>query len=292
MVVPIRVYRSESAARPRPSFRPFARLGLIAAAFSAACATAEPDPPCAPPALLFGAPNAATGLDAASCAPECEFCESGPWVQPTYTSLDFSTWRAWTLLDPPRAPATDPYEEPPPAAPSAEAVCAMVPEGGGYRLRDFPSSADAVEAGGSVTHFGRCGLCSTLADLAVYASTPDLTEPVRSCGLENLGGDHASLAACIAALGFTEPCASIWAYNTQHTRQRCLSHCLEAIDAPYNEADGSLNPCLQCDEDESGAVFSAIAGRTRRNTGLASSICRPCSEVRPLEHRYGEPPGQ
>ena len=62
--------------------------------------------------------------------------------------------------------------------------------------------------------------------------------------------------------------------------------CMADLDAPYNNADGSLNDCLQCDEDESGAVFKAVAGRTRRNTGLASSICRPCSEVKPLIHDY------
>jgi hypothetical protein len=165
----------------------------------------------------------------------------------------------------------------------------MVPDGATYRLRDFASAAGALDAGGQVTHFGVCGRCSTLADLAVYASVPDLTEPVRACGLANLDGDVPALTSCIAAIGFTEACASIWAYNTLHTRDACLSECLEALDAPYNQADGSLNPCLQCDEDESGAVFAAIAGRTRRNTGLASSMCRPCAEVRPLEHT-GAPP--
>jgi hypothetical protein len=43
---------------------------------------------------------------------------------------------------------------------------------------------------------------------------------------------------------------------------------------------------LQCDEDRSGAVFKAIAGRTRRNSGLPSAICRPCSTVTPLVHVY------
>jgi hypothetical protein len=36
----------------------------------------------------------------------------------------------------------------------------------------------------------------------------------------------------------------------------------------------------------SGPVFKAVAGRTRRNTGIASALCRPCSEVRPLLHDY------
>ena len=133
-------------------------------------------------------------------------------------------------------------------------------------------------------------MCSSLVDLAVYAENTDLTDPVRACGLANMDGDVAALTTCIAEIGFTEACASIWAYNTLNTRDACLSECLEYLDAPYNQADGSLNPCLQCDEDASGAVFLSVAGRTRRATGLASSMCRPCSEVRPLEHGYG-PPG-
>lgn len=97
----------------------------------------------------------------------------------------------------------------------------------------------ALEAGAKPTHFGRCGLCSTLADLAVYIEVEDLTEPVRSCGLAHLRGP---------------PEAHL--------------------------------ECLRCDEEQSGDVFKAIAGRTRRNTGLPNAICRPCSEARPLIHDY------
>ncbi len=60
----------------------------------------------------------------------------------------------------------------------------------------------------------------------------------------------------------------------------------EAECQPYQLPDGALNPCLQCDEDRSGPVFKAVAGRTRRNTGIASALCRPCDEVSPLVHRY------
>jgi hypothetical protein len=66
----------------------------------------------------------------------------------------------------------------------------------------------------------------------------------------------------------------------------CLEVCLELLDAPYHLPDGSLNACLQCDQEMSGDVFEAVAGRTRRNTGLTSALCRPCAEVRPLVHVY------
>ena len=55
----------------------------------------------------------------------------------------------------------------------------------------------------------------------------------------------------------------------------------------YHTPDGALNPCIQCDEDESGPVFKAVAGRTRRNSGLASALCRPCESVASVTHQYG-----
>ena len=42
----------------------------------------------------------------------------------------------------------------------------------------------------------------------------------------------------------------------------------------------ALNDCLQCDEDEAGPVFKAVAGRTRRRSGLESAIARPCSKAK------------
>lgn len=258
-------------------------LLLACADHAATCADAAT---CAPQVALFGAPNEATGLDASRCAPTCADCGGEPWTQPAWTADDLARWRAWTLIDPPAIPADDPYAA---AAPAVDdmAVCAFADAGQGrYRLTGYPDAQQAERAGAQVTHYGTCGLCSSLQDLAVYAATPDLTAPVRDCGLQHLTGTVEELSACIEALGFTAPCARIWAYNTLHTRDACLAVCAADLDAPYNQPDGSLNPCLQCDEDESGAVFKAVAGRTRRNTGLASSICRPCSEVVPLEHRY------
>ena len=56
------------------------------------------------------------------------------------------------------------------------------------------------------------------------------------------------------------------------------------MEDPHHNPDGSLNDCIQCDEDQSGAVFKAIAGRTRRNSGLASALCRPCDSVYQVSH--------
>ena len=47
-----------------------------------------------------------------------------------------------------------------------------------------------------ITHLGRCSACSSLQDLLVYASRTDLTDPVRSCGLQGISqGMEANVAA-------------------------------------------------------------------------------------------------
>ncbi len=99
--------------------------------------------------------------------------------------------------------------------------------------------------------------------------------------------DDASLA-CIEALGFSHACARIWFFNARHTREECLAVCLVswAEGEPSTTMDGKLNPCLQCDEDRSGPVFKLVAGRTRRNSGLRSSIPRPDEEVAHVVHDY------
>lgn len=240
------------------------------------------------PGGLFGAPNANTGLSDAQCGPACD-CGGAPWTPPAYTEADVAALRAWTLAEPYAPLEADPYAAPlTEPAQGEDPVCAAQIEGANaYRLASYPAPAAAAEAGARLTHYGACGLCSTFADLAVYIEQPDLTEPVRACGLAHWNAPFEELVGCIEALGFTRPCAQIWAYNTLATRQACGGVCLSTLDDPYHLPDGSLNACLQCDEDESGPVFKAVAGRTRRNTGLPSSMCRPCAEVRPVEHRYG-----
>jgi hypothetical protein len=238
-----------------------------------------PDPTCEGP--LFGAPNATTGLEEADCAAFVEGADLR-WTPTLLSADDLAALRGAVLLDT-LVLESDPYEGPAPEAADAERVCGVVIEESGYRLVTFEDPDAARAAGAFVSHGGPCGLCSTLTDLAVYAEQPDLTAPVRACGLASLG-DVEATAACIAALGFTAPCAQVWAYNVRHTQSACGAVCLSLLDAPYHEADGSLNDCLACDEAESGPVFKAVAGRTRRNTGLANALCRPCEEVWRIDH--------
>lgn len=238
---------------------------------------------------LFGRPEATTGLDATQCEPRCS-CGGGQFEAPLYGEAEIAALLSWHLSAPVPALLADPYASFLIPVESPEAVCAVVRDARtepSYELASFPSEAAARSTGAIPTHFGRCGACSALADLAVYMRYPDLTTPVRQCGLDHLGGPAEAHLACLRALGFSEPCAQIWYFNTIHTRDVCALPCFSLIGAPYHEPDGALNECLRCDEQQSGPVFKAIAGRTRRNTGLASALCRPCSEVRPLLHDYG-----
>ena len=232
---------------------------------------------------LFGRPNEQTGLTDEQCNPACP-CLDG-WVAPTYDEEAIAALEALTLQDPPEPLDDDPYANEPPGLPP-ELVCGVLVAGEAYSLQTYDDQAAAVADGAIVTHFGPCGRCSPLSDLAVYMRQGDLTGPVRECGVLGLTqGDDANLQ-CLLDLGFSLPCAQIWLYNTINTRDACLDECLDALDEPYHLPDGSLNPCLACDEQQSGAVFKAVAGRTRRNTGLASAICRPCDQVHQLVHVY------
>jgi hypothetical protein len=245
----------------------------------------EPEPSCKG---LFGRPNRASGLDENTCRPICT-CGDGPWSPPDYSTVQIDALNGWQLVDPFAPIETDPYAAAPPAPEAPGTVCGVLPEPGSthhYHLVSYAGPEAARTAKALVTHTGACGVCSTLADLSAYIANQDLTAPVRQCGLDNVATGMAEHVACLQKLGFTLPCAQIWYFNTINTRKECGSLCLGSLDAPYHLADGSLNPCLQCDEDKSGPVFKSVGGRTRRNSGLANALCRPCNEISRVEHVY------
>lgn len=231
---------------------------------------------------MFGLPAELTGLDTSVCKPYC-LCKNF-WSK-DFTTEQLTSLRAWQLSQPFAELIGNPYETIVPDTGSM--VCAMIVEdltNKIYRLESFSDETAAVQAGGILTHHDACGLCSTLTDFAVYAEDRDVGTAVRNCLLNNFLAPFDTVVACLQTIGFTKPCAQIWAYNGRHTQANCLNVCL--ADTLYHQLDGSLSACLQCDEDISGPIFKAVAGRTRRNTGLASSICRPCEEVQPVAHDY------
>ena len=91
-----------------------------------------------------------------------------------------------------------------------------------------------------------------------------LQDDTRMCGF--LGTVSSALMHdCLMALGFSEPCVTIWEFNILNTKQECFEVCLLSYitSEPNNKPDGSLNDCLQCDEDKSGPNFKYFSGRTR-----------------------------
>lgn len=240
---------------------------------------------------LFGLPGPNSGLGEGHCQPSCN-CNGQDFEEPIYTKEDLDNLRARVLLNEYEELAYDPYEDKDQYGNTETTeVCGVqnddsVP--GGYRLITYPDDATAAAAGAQVTHYGPCGFCSSFQDLLVYIEKPDLTNPVRQCGLEGFSKGEEHQRNCLAELGFSPPCVDIWYYNTQHTKNVCGTLCLPRLNAPHHLKDGRLNPCIQCDEDKSGPVFKAISGRTRRNSGLAAGLCRPCDQVSPLVHRYSE----
>ena len=237
--------------------------------------------------VLFGQPSENTGLNDEQCAPQCD-CGEHPWSPQTYTEQDLQTFEGWTLTNPPQLLATDPYSTPDAVVVDEAVYCAVIlnTDSNEYALKPVSQEAEAQETGGTITHSGPCGQCSSLQNLAVYMRNPDLTEPVRSCGLKGVFEGEEANIACLMEIGFDEACAQIWYFNTQHTREMCFEVCIENLEATHHLEDGSLNPCIQCDEDESGPIFKAIAGRTRRNSGLPSGLCRPCESVYRIDHNY------
>jgi hypothetical protein len=230
----------------------------------------------------------ALGAPAADASPAAA---AAPVAQPAKVPQGrfLANLRAKIPLDPVVIKA-DPYltsGAKPPPRPPVGTLCGVrfEPDKVHYRIATFANKVAAGTAGYAVTHYGACGTCSTLQDLAVYLEKPDLTAPVRSCGMIR---EESAMLACLEQLGFSTPCAQTWLYNVQNTRRHCFRVCMWSWvenEAP-TRADGRLNDCLQCDEDRSGPLFKATAGRTRRNSGIRSSIPRFKDEVVPVVHDY------
>ena len=182
---------------------------------------------------LFGLPDEMTGLDSSVCRPELTTADGDAFVPPEYGAGVIEGLRSRTLIDPPPLLPGDPYRDPSLVPAPTGGICAVIPEPaapGGYRLATFPDTATAATEGGVVTHTGPCGACSSLQDLAVYLANPNLGEPVRRCALLGRGGNDAATLDCLLDLGFSEPCAQIWASNSANTRAACLGVCLAALE--------------------------------------------------------------
>jgi len=173
-----------------------------------------------------------------------------------------------------------------------------------YRLQTL---RDRFAAGSRfhITHKSHCGACSSLKDLYVYKSLPDLTRPASRCAAQF---PLSKQLACMKKIGFSDTCAEAWAYNARSTRNRCARICMEthssqpaplplatesrlrraaADQGEQDDAAAGMTMCLMCDEYVSGPGFKYAAGRTRRSSGLNSSIERSPEEIYPhADHNY------
>lgn len=162
-----------------------------------------------------------------------------------------------------------------------------------YILKTFSHEAAALNEGFQVTHYYACGACSGVEDLKIYLEKPDLTTPARLCSKKM--GAKAIKNCYREKIGFSELCSEAWAYNSINTRQQCKKICIQEYGLinilrnrypEDNHSDGALNPCIACDEYKSGIGFKYLAGRTRRGSGIESSIQRPDSQMHSIDHSY------
>jgi hypothetical protein len=244
---------------------------------------AVPDPSCSG---FFGETNERSGLDENQCSTSCLCAEEDrSFARPELESalFTYANVTSMTLLghNPYMMSLASSSQDEYPATQAC--IIDVNHTEQSYRLNTVALN-EARSA--NITHLGPCGACSSMRDLKVYLEHIDLTDPVRTCGLAGISSGIETTTQCLQELGFSSACAEIWAYNTQHTRENCLQVCLSNLNTSYVTPSGKLNPCLACDEELSGPIFKQIAGRTRRNSGLASAICRPCNTVSLVFHSY------
>jgi hypothetical protein len=73
-----------------------------------------------------------------------------------------------------------------------------------YRTLSYPSlqAAEADDAA-ALTHYGSCGVCSSLQDLALYVQNPDLTTTGQECGIKGIADEESGIN-CFMDVGYTK----------------------------------------------------------------------------------------
>ena len=177
------------------------------------------------------------------------------------------------LVNPPKLLKKNPFLKNSKKKYKQTGICAVVPiNSKKYKLKTF-SSSKYLPKNAYITHYGKCGACSSLQDLAVYKKNHNLTKSMKRCALKGMVLKRWN-NKCVKNLGFSDTCSQIWFYNSQNTLKKCWIPCLKHYFSKNNLSKNKLNPCLQCDEDVNGMTFKKFAGRTRRNSGIKSSIQR------------------
>jgi len=79
-----------------------------------------------------------------------------------------------------------------------------------YSLQTYDTLEELADDGAFLTHYGACGVCSSLQDLAVYHEYPDLTTKGTECSLRGIS-NHNDGVQCYMDVGYTV--VSIAIYN-------------------------------------------------------------------------------
>lgn len=161
-----------------------------------------------------------------------------------------------------------------------------------YKLKTFNSLEAAESAGYFVTHQGHCGACSSLSDLAAYLKYRNLTGPARDCSVKM--GINKIKKCYQDTLEFSNTCSELWSYNSKNTKKACMLICMKdygllnilqgKFPDTYQNPDGSLRPCILCDELRSVPAYTYGSGRTRRNSGIITALDRNPDELYPLDY--------
>ena len=159
-----------------------------------------------------------------------------------------------------------------------------------YSMKTYNSEKELLGAGAEMTHWGACGACSTTKDLGVYLEYPNLTGKGQECSVRFLASGFEEGTNCFQEVGYTRPCAEAWMYNVVNTRDNCFDTCFDFTFLSEGHNNGpapscKLADCLNCDEVMSGPGFQTVAARSRRRSGLLSTIARDCENLLIVDHK-------
>jgi hypothetical protein len=142
-----------------------------------------------------------------------------------------------------------------------------------------------------LTHTGPCGVCSSLQDLAAYATWGSLfREKAVFCGLLDDFIPEASVA-CLQQLGLTEDCAWLWYYHRANTDSACFDICMHYyVWGPDDRQDTcSMPDCVSCEIYSAYGILEQYGGRTLINSGLFEEVAYDCTNSVGTPTRFFEP---
>lgn len=161
-----------------------------------------------------------------------------------------------------------------------------------YELVTFDTLDEAQEADGvKVIHSGPCGVCSNAIDFAVRMKTiDDLQSQSISCTFPYyFDRTFDNVVACYQKLGFTKPCATLWAHFSVTNLEQCQSVCAPVGGKITMNQDlpptCPFTDCIPCSSQFTMA-FNQLAGvyRSAYNAGFNDYIAFPCSMFTRIEN--------